>query len=162
MPRQYAQLDVNNKLIWNFRDIGHTLRRISEGKGGQKRILIILLQDGPLTQKELTQRLGIQPGSASEVLSKLEQAGLIVRAPNEADRRTTDIRLTERGKIQAELARVQREQRHEQMFVCLSAEEKEQLVTVLEKLNVDWSQRYQQSETEQENFRKGHGHFHHA
>ena len=47
-----------------------------------------------MTQKALTARLGVQPGSASEVLNKLEQAGLILRTPSETDHRTTDIHLT--------------------------------------------------------------------
>ena len=33
MIKRYDFLDLNNKLIWNFRDIGHTMRNISEGKG---------------------------------------------------------------------------------------------------------------------------------
>ncbi len=59
MEKRYETLDINNKLIWNFRDIGHTMHRISEGKGGQKRILIILRETGGMTRKELTRRLAI-------------------------------------------------------------------------------------------------------
>ena len=77
MIERYYTLGMNDKLILNFHDIGHTMRHISEGKGSQRRILIILLEEGSsITQSELTQRLGIQPGSASEVLGKLESAGL--------------------------------------------------------------------------------------
>ena len=72
MKEQYRNLDQNNKLIWNFRDIGHTMRRIAEGRASQKRILILLRETAGMTQKELTARLGVQPRSASEVLNKLE------------------------------------------------------------------------------------------
>ena len=37
---------------------------------------MMLLETGPVTQKKLTALLGIQPGSASEVIGKLEAAGL--------------------------------------------------------------------------------------
>lgn len=56
MTEQYRRLDKDNKLIWNFRDIGHTMRRISEGKGSRKRVLILLLENRGITQCELTRR----------------------------------------------------------------------------------------------------------
>lgn len=71
MNERYHSLDTNNKLIWNFRDIGHILRHNYEGKGSQKRVLMILKEVTSITQRDLTERLGIQPGSASEVIGKL-------------------------------------------------------------------------------------------
>lgn len=142
MPKRYDVLDVNNQLIWNFRDIGHTMRRISEGKGSQKRILIILLETGPITQRELTQRLGIQPGSASEVIGKLESAELVTRTPNEFDHRTVVVALTETGTAAAVEAKAQREMRHEAMFSCLTDEEKTTLLSLLERINRHWDTAY--------------------
>ena len=142
MKWQYEYLDRNNKLIWNFRDIGHTMRQIAEGRGSQKRILILLLETEGMTQKELTARLGVQPGSASEVINKLEQAGLISRTPSETDHRTTDIRLTPAGEVLAKEASAKREERHEQMFAVLSVEEKNNLIALLEKVNAHWDQVY--------------------
>lgn len=142
MTKRYDMLDVNNKLIWNFRDIGHTIRRIFEGKGSQKRVMIVLNETGTITQRELTERLGIQPGSASEVIGKLESAGLLKRTPSPSDRRTTDIQLTEAGKSAAIEARAQREARHIQMFSCLTEDEKDTLVQLLERVNSFWNQLY--------------------
>ena len=142
----YETLDQNNKLIWNLRDIGHRMRHISEGKGGQKRILMILLECGGMTQRELTGRLGIQPGSASEVIGKLEAAGLLARSPSETDRRTMDISLTAAGKAAAKEVHTQREKRHQQMFASLSDAEKETLLDLLEKVNADWDQKYRKHE----------------
>lgn len=142
MPGPYSKLDRNNKLISNFRNIGHTLRHISEGKGSQQRILTILLEAGTIAQSELTQQLGVQPGSASEVIGKLESAGLILRTPSPSDRRTMDITLTPEGQIQAEKFLALREQRHRAMFACLSEEEKATLLSLLERINEDWATRY--------------------
>ena len=142
MNKLYASLDRNNKLIWNFRDIGHTMRQISEGRGSQKRILILLRETEGMTQKALTARLGVQPGSASEVLNKLEQAGLISRAPSETDHRTTDIRLTPDGEALAKEASANRAKRHEQMFAVLSEEEKDTLIALLERVNTHWDRLY--------------------
>ena len=102
--QRYEKLDLNNKLIWNLRDTGRTMRRTSEGRGSQKRVLIVLLETGRITQKALTERLGIQPGSASEVIGKLEAAGMLYRVPSEDDRRTSDIVLTDAGRAAAEEA----------------------------------------------------------
>lgn len=138
----YNAVDINDRLIINLRDLSHIMRFLYEGKGNQKRILIILNEVGSITQRELTQRLGIQPGSASEVLSKLEDADLIERRPSRIDRRTADICLTEKGKLLALDAAGKRRRRHEEMFSCLADEEKQTLLVLLEKVYADWEQRY--------------------
>lgn len=135
---------INEELIIRLRNLSHVMHFLYEGKGSQKRVLIILKEmGGNTTQKELTRRLGIQPGSASEVIAKLEQAGCIRRSPSREDKRTADISLTEKGRAQAEEARNQRVRRHEEMFACLSGEEKKQLLSLLTKINEDWDSRYQ-------------------
>lgn len=140
----YNATDINDKLLINLREISHTMRFLYEGKGSQKRILIVLNEiDGSITQRELTKHLGIQPGSASEVIAKLESEGYVMRIPNETDRRTTDVMLTEAGKSAAAQARGERDNRHEQMFSCLSEDEKDQLLSLLEKVREDWDKRYQ-------------------
>lgn len=139
----YDLADINDKLVINLRDLSHVMRSLYEGKGSQKRILIILDEiGGSVTQRELTERLGIQPGSASEVIAKLESAGYINRTPSETDRRTADIMLTTAGKAAAASATAQRMRRHEEMFSCLSDAEKTALLSLLEKVNADWESRY--------------------
>ena len=154
----YKTADINDKLIINLRDISHTMRFLYEGKGSQKRILIVLNEiDGSITQRELTKRLGIQPGSASEVIAKLESEGYVMRIPNETDRRTTNVTLTEAGKSAAAQARGERDDRHEQMFSCLSEDEKGRLLSLLEKVHEDWEMRYQDS-SKAGHHHRGHGH----
>lgn len=135
--------DINKKLITNLRDLSHIMRFLYEGKGSQKRILIVLNETGTITQRALTERLGIKPGSASEVIVKLESAGYIVRTPSETDHRTTVIKLTDAGKKLACEASEQRNKRHEEMFSCLSEEEKRVLLSLLEKLSAEWRSKYQ-------------------
>lgn len=160
---QYGNaVDMNDRIIINLRDLSHMMRSLYEGKGSQKRILIVLAEiGGSVTQRELTELLGIQPGSASEVIAKLESAGYIRRAPNETDHRTVDVTLTEAGKALAEEAKEERVRRHEQMFSCLSDEEKKQLLSLLEKVNEDWEERYQdagEGRGQRNHPHKGHGH----
>ena len=140
--RRNETLDINNRLTLSLWDVLHTMRAISEGKGSQKRILMMLLETGPVTQKKLTALLGIQPGSASEVIGKLETAGLIARTPCTEDRRTTDVLLTEAGAVAAREALVVREKRHETLFSCFVPEEKQTLLPLLEQLNTFWEGHY--------------------
>ena len=136
-----SMTDENLDLILALRDVCHVLHQLYEGKGSQTGVLIALGQTGPITQRRLTELLGIRPGSASEVITKLEYHGLISRSPHPSDGRTVDITLTEEGQRQSTLARQQRIQRHDEMFSCLSEEEKQQLQDLLGKLNQDWGER---------------------
>lgn len=159
---RYQSADIQDKLIINLRDLNHIMRSLYEGKGSQKRILILLKEAGTMTQKELTERLGIQPGSASEVVAKLEDSGYIMRVPSELDRRTMNIILTEQGRALAETAAMQRKKRHEEMFFCLSEEEKTTFLNLLEKINKDWKTRYRETEREPEHYGHHRWHRHHG
>lgn len=135
---EYDALDTDGKLGVKLRELHHTSRFVMESRGGQGKILSVLAHEGSMTQRALTEQLGIQPGSASEVIGKLERAGLIERSENAEDRRTANVRLTESGRKQAENAKQERPE----LFSALSAEEKEQLLTLFEKLSADWRTRF--------------------
>lgn len=144
----YDTMEMDQKLVMNLRDLGHMIRFLFEGKGSQKRVLIILHETGCMTQRELTGRMRIQPGSASEVIGKLESAGLIQRTPSHTDRRTADVQLTDLGRVRAEEAANQRKARHREMFSCLTDQEKTALLAIAEKLNADWDNRYREGDRE--------------
>ena len=158
----YRELDTNDKLVDGLRELNRFMRTQYEGKASQQRILMILNSAGAMTQRDLTEQLDIQPGSASEILAKLENAGLILRTQNETDRRTTDIQLTETGKAQALEAADQRHKRHEEMFDCLSEEEKQTMLSLLEKLRRDWRHRYRGHGGPHGHEEPGHGHEEHG
>ena len=81
---------------------GRMLRRRPQGgpAQGQALVLSILLGRDALSQRELQQMLGIQPGSLSELVSKLEAKGLITREKAE-DRRGNLLRITDAGRAAA-------------------------------------------------------------
>jgi DNA-binding MarR family transcriptional regulator len=86
-----------------------------------------------MTQRELQDLLQIQPGSLSEVLTKLETKGMIVRSRDEEDRRRSILTLTETGRKAAE----QKEERAS-LFAALSLQEQEELQQLLGKLLDSW------------------------
>ena len=135
---RYQTLDTDGKLLAMIQESGHMGHFLFGGKGSQNRILRILAKEGAMTQRALTEQLGIQPGSASEVIGKLEKTGLIIRTTSDEDHRTADIRLTAAGKAQAEEQAARQQNKVHEMFNVLTDEEKASLLNILEKLNKSW------------------------
>ena len=131
-PRYIAD-DVNGKLLALLLVLGHAGRHM-DGRGGQNRVLSILRESGEMTQRALTERLGIQPGSASEIIGKLERAGFVTRTENPDDRRTAYVSLTEEGKARSVEAEQRMSARREALLSALTEEEKATLLRLLEKL----------------------------
>ena len=136
----YDEMGIDEKLSMLLSRLGRAGHGSSDVKSSQSRILHILSKSGRMTQKELTEQLGIRPGSASEIIKKLESAGLITRQSNSEDRRTVDIALTDAGKAQAE-ASISHSANHA-LFESLTDDEKQQLLSLLEKVSKDWHHRF--------------------
>jgi DNA-binding MarR family transcriptional regulator len=82
--------------------IGRMSRRLrQEGGGGlpssQYSALVTIERHGPLTPSELADRERIQRPSATRVLARLEEDGLVERTPDPSDRRSALIALTPDG-----------------------------------------------------------------
>lgn len=137
----FQDAPVEERLFRHLRGIAHQMQHRADAKGGQGRILGVLLRRGKMTQRELQEHLGIQAGSLSEVLAKLEAGDLIARTPNEADRRGMEIELTAEGQRTAREREEQRRESREELFQALSQEERASLADLLGKLNEDWRSR---------------------
>lgn len=101
------------------------------GKAGQQRILMRLKNHEQTTQKELQDVLEISSGALSEILQKMEDSGLILRAKNAEDKRQVDLALTPHGRESAQSVEEHYHQTLERMFECLNAEQKDQLEETL-------------------------------
>lgn len=74
---------------------------------GQEFLLFQLWQQDGLTQRELANRLGIEPPTVTKMLQRMEQTGLIRREPDPADARLSRVSLTDHGRAQrAEIERI--------------------------------------------------------
>ena len=108
----------------NARGLRHSARR--QFGSTQDRIIRILDENGgTMGQKALQELLRVQPGSISEILTKMEEKGLITRTKDSDDRRASLITLA----ADAETPAAQ-----ESFFSVLSEEEKETLTEILAKL----------------------------
>lgn len=138
----YSQKDIQDKIILNIRDISRTMLALYEGRSSQKRVLIILSESGDISQRELTVRLGIKPASVSELLARLEDNRMVTREASKADRRIQIISLTDEGRQLAAALKSQRQKRHERMFDALSDDEKQAFLSYLERINIDWDEKF--------------------
>ncbi|WP_030295014.1 MarR family winged helix-turn-helix transcriptional regulator [Streptomyces katrae] len=64
---------------------------------GHQAVLAATAEYGPVAQADLGRRLGIDPKDLVGLLNHLEAAGLVLRAPNPADRRKNAVTLTPAG-----------------------------------------------------------------
>lgn len=129
----YEQDDLYNIL----RACGHYLYHRFGKDMGQGRILAILSERERMTQKELQEMLRIQPGSATEILAKLEEKGMIRRKRDERDKRCCIIELTEEG-CEAFNKRKRQEGERASLFSSLDEAEQEELKRLLCKLLAGW------------------------
>jgi MarR family transcriptional regulator, organic hydroperoxide resistance regulator len=65
---------------------------------GQELLLMLLWDNEPRSQAELTRAMAVEPPTTSKMISRLARAGLIVRKRSELDRRTVLVTLTEAGR----------------------------------------------------------------
>ena len=100
--------------------------------------LLVIISEFPegVNQKQLAERADINASSTSEVVSRLEDDGYLVRQIDPNDRRATILKLTEMGQVRAEEVRNEREGFLDHLFAALSEEEKQTLSDILDKLIV--------------------------
>lgn len=60
-------------------------------------VMLVLWQDGPSTVNALGERLRLDSGTLSPLLSRLENNGLVTRVKSPADERSVQIHLTDDG-----------------------------------------------------------------
>ncbi|WP_051970286.1 MarR family winged helix-turn-helix transcriptional regulator [Kitasatospora azatica] len=94
-------------------------------------VLAALADFGPQVQRELAERLAIDPSDMVKLLDELARAGQVERARSTADRRRVQVSLTPAGQraleeLQAEAAAVQ-----DEVLAPLTAEERAQLHALL-------------------------------
>lgn len=102
------------------------------GRNASRRRIVALLDErGELTQRQLQELLGIQAGSLSELVGRMEKRGVIERRTDDADRRRIVLRLTGEGRARAAEPCVMDDDR---LFAALTVEERGELRVMLQKI----------------------------
>ena len=74
-----------------------TASRMPLGGRADFAVLASLEEAGPLSQADLGRRLGLDRNDVNAVVTRLDQAGFIVRHPDPADRRRNTVTITPQG-----------------------------------------------------------------
>ena len=122
---------------------GHVFtHRFGRRKQRRTQLMQIVRENPGISQKELAERMHIQPASLSELVGKMEQRGLVVREKNDDDRRSIRIQLTETGLERLSQPPVDTER----AFAALSHQEQAELTALLEKLLTAWEAEFPRKE----------------
>ncbi|HEY3506747.1 MAG TPA: MarR family transcriptional regulator [Actinocatenispora sp.] len=95
---------------------------------------MIARSDVPLRIVALAAQLDIVPRSATTVVDALEQAGLVTRQPDPADRRSVLLTLTEAGRARLTQLQDTRRQTAENLFQALDPHDRAHLSRILDTL----------------------------
>lgn len=141
-PAMSEQDKLAKRILSGLGFCGHYLHFHGGGISGKAPIVCLLAKqpNGELSQQELGMHFDLKPGSLSEILSKIECAGLIERSRNPKDRRQLTIRLTEAGWEKAHVEQAARIRFRERAFSALTHDEREQLAEMLEKIRKTWEE----------------------
>lgn len=93
MPVQLLLAQAGHMYKWY---LGNLMRDM-QMKPGQAGILVILQMMGPMSQRELADRIHITPPSVNVAVQKLEKLGYVRKEQDEKDQRVTRIHLTDCG-----------------------------------------------------------------
>ncbi|MCO1593570.1 MarR family transcriptional regulator [Micromonospora sp. RHAY321] len=138
-PQSPAGLRTTPSWLLN-QTASHAARLISEGfaahdlRGYHYRLLTALAEDGPASQADLGRRCGIDRSDVVAAVNDLAGRGLVVRAPDPADRRRNVISLTDAGADEARRMGQTVQRVQQDLLAPLSTDERDQLTRLLTRL----------------------------
>ncbi|MEH0928900.1 MarR family winged helix-turn-helix transcriptional regulator [Micromonospora sp. CPCC 205558] len=138
-PQSPAGLSTSPSWLLN-QTASHAARLLSEGfaahdlRGYHYRLLATLAEDGPASQADLGRRCGIDRSDVVAAINDLAGRGLVVRAPDPADRRRNVISITDAGTDEARRMGATVERVQAELLAPLSGSEREQLTRLLTRL----------------------------
>lgn len=94
---------------------------------GQPKVLRCLRQLGPCSQRTLAEYCEVDPAAICRMLDNMERNGLLLRQPSQTDRRTDEIRLTQKGSQALDRWEETCDAYEDQLLQGFSEEEKQQL-----------------------------------
>ena len=105
----------------------------------RERILTVLLEadDSGLKQRDIAEQLGIHAPALTEQIDRLEAEHYLERCANPDDKRSTLVKLTEKGRARAYEVSDERQARAAAFSANLDEEEKDTLIALLDKLLAD-------------------------
>ena len=94
-------------------------------------VLSAVAELGPVSQAQLGRALLIDPKDMVAILNDLQEAGLVVRAPDPADRRKNAITISASGRKRLARTELLTEEANDELAAGLTPVEREQLIALL-------------------------------
>jgi DNA-binding MarR family transcriptional regulator len=108
---------------------------------GQELMLFQLAEEGGCTQRELADRLRIEPPTVTKMLQRMEQSGVIERSPDPHDARATRVALSAKGWATHDEARRIWAELERRTVAGLTPDEQTQLRALLGKVSAELDDR---------------------
>lgn len=99
------------------------------------RLLECIAENSGVSSRELCEILDLRPSSLSEMLSRAEAEGWIIRSVDETDRRIQRVALSEKGQEAVSQMRRAREEDYEKKTACFTEAEKAQFCALSNRLS---------------------------
>lgn len=109
---------------------------------GQPQVLLKLGDFEGITQSELAEKLELTPATLTNLLTRMEHAGLIERRADTTDCRCSRIFMTEAGRTKLALAVEQTQKMDQAAFAGFSPEEQDQLQEFLDRIHQNLTRDY--------------------
>lgn len=102
---------------------------------GQPPILLRLLKEDGMVQKEIAEEIYVKPATLTVTIDRLEKAGHVIRKPDPQDQRVSRVFLTEKGRTAALAVKEVMRELELKSFEQFSPEEKEVFRAMLQQIN---------------------------
>ena len=130
-----------NDVILSVLKLSRAMRRCPPDPGRQPfppaagRLLECVAESNNVSSRELCEMMDIRPSSLSEMLSRAESEGWIIRTTDEEDRRIQRITLSDKGSEVVMRMREARKADYEKKTACFTEAEKEQFCQLANRLS---------------------------
>jgi DNA-binding MarR family transcriptional regulator len=104
---------------------------------------VALHQEKKPTMRDIAKYLNIAPPSATSIVDTLFRSGKLKRIPDKKDRRIIRIEITAQGRAALRRGKVQIAKRVKNILALLSDKEKQQLISILEKISQAYIKKYE-------------------
>ncbi|MFE1560650.1 MarR family winged helix-turn-helix transcriptional regulator [Streptomyces sp. NPDC058734] len=101
----------------------------------QHAVLAATAEYGPVAQADLGRRLAVDPKDMVGILNHLQEAGLVLRSPDPADRRKNAVTVTPEGEAALARCATLAEAANEQLLAPLAPAERDTLMALLARVH---------------------------
>lgn len=135
MPQVVSSVEVGQAYFELHHLVHRTVDRSMSCAGlslARTKVLMRVVDDGPMNQATLAGLLGFAPRSVTETIDALEREGLVSRTEDPADRRARIVEITPAGREAHQAAVAVKAQAMTEVFGSLTAQERSHLLALFD------------------------------